>query len=108
MNTTCRFCNAVLDDAGQCPRCGESDPAGGGRQPPVASRVASSQQGADAPRSPSSRRSNLRTGLLVLGGMVVLFAAALIFMLSTRGKRGGRSLAEAPALGYLPADTNAI
>src|SRR5258708_6241584 len=94
MNTTCRYCNAVLDAAGNCPRCGESTSA----TPGVAV----------APPPTRTRPSNLRIGLLILGAMTVLFLAALFFMLDTRGKRGGKSLAEAPALGYLPEDTNVI
>jgi hypothetical protein len=90
MNTTCRYCNAVLDSAGNCPRCGEST-------------------GTSAPNAPKPpKRSNLRLGLLVVGAMTILFGAAVAFMLYTRSLRGGRPLAEAPALGYLPSDTNVI
>ena len=113
MNTTCRYCNAVVTETRpDCPRCGEALQASGGRLPPVDPQQQGTdlqQQGAGTPRSPSPpRRSNLRTGLLVFASMAVLFTAALLFMLNTRGQRGGRSLAEAPALGYLPDDTNLI
>jgi hypothetical protein len=40
--------------------------------------------------------------------MSIVFVGALIFAWQTRGQRGGRSLAESPALGYLPDDTNLI
>ena len=39
---------------------------------------------------------------------MLVFGAAVAFMLHSRSQRGGRPLAEAPALGYLPGDTNTI
>src|SRR5438093_8899597 len=93
MNTTCRFCNSVLDLAGKCPRC-EAIP-----ESPAA-------PAAGAPAT--KKRPNWLLGMLIVGGMTVIFSGALAFMLFTRGQRGGRSLAEEPALGYLPSDTNVI
>ncbi len=43
-----------------------------------------------------------------MAGMFLLAAGAAIFMLDTRSQRGLRPLAEHPALGYLPDDTDAI
>jgi hypothetical protein len=40
--------------------------------------------------------------------MLLLAAGAAVFMLDTRSRRGLRPLAEHPALGYLPDDTDAI
>ncbi|HLZ09360.1 MAG TPA: hypothetical protein VKT80_12270, partial [Chloroflexota bacterium] len=56
----------------------------------------------------SPKCSNMRLGLLVVGGMSVLLVAAVLFMLYTRGQRGGKPLAEAPTLGYLSEDTKLI
>ena len=114
LTTTCPYCNAVVDISESapprvaCPRCGETFPS---------NRSATTQSALPQPVSPASispasspklKRANLKLGLLVGGGMVLLFALALLAILNTRSKRGLESLAEMPTLGYLPADSNVI
>lgn len=114
MFVSCPFCNANMPLSGPvpsshriiCVRCGEQIPlpaVSGLREPALTAALPA------APVTPAvQQRKNRRIGLLVLGGMAVLFCAALFFALQTRGQRGTRSLAESPALGYLPDDTNLI
>jgi len=115
-STTCPFCNAVVDVSDSapprvaCPRCGETFSSSHTEHPALTqpgSPEALASPVASAPGA-SLKRSNRRTGLLVGGGMAVLFATALFLLFNTRSKRGLESLAELPTLGYLPADTNVI
>jgi hypothetical protein len=78
LTTTCPYCNAVVDISETapprvaCPRCGETFPS---------NRSATTQSALPQPVSPASispasspklKRANLKLGLLVGGGMVLL------------------------------------
>ena len=112
--TSCPYCNTELpaDLANSsritCPRCGESfSNKSQALTPPDPPRVGGGWGGSERPARAGVRR-NRRFALIVLAGMVLLAAGAAVFMLKTRSQRGLRPLAEHPALGYLPDDTDAI
>src|SRR5579864_798978 len=109
---SCPYCNATFPRPDvipssrkiDCPRCGEAIPA------PAITESSDLAQITTATSSPPQtvKRTSWRIGLLVLAGMLIIAAGALIFILSTRSKRGLEPLAELPTLGYLPSDTNVI
>jgi len=106
----CPYCNASMPMPDpvpasrkvSCVRCGESFPV----------QVHESATIVDSPNRPAPpapvKRRNRRIGLLVVGVMAVVFVGVLIYAIYSRGQRGTRTLAESPALGYLPDDTNVI
>jgi hypothetical protein len=112
---SCPYCNSQVPavDAPKsgrmpCPRCGESFVVGKSDLPAESQVSTSEGDGRAELLTPATKRRNRGIALLVLAGMLVLAIAATLFMLDTRSKRGLRKLAEHPALGYLPDDTDAI
>ncbi|MFO0968472.1 MAG: hypothetical protein U0793_23190 [Gemmataceae bacterium] len=119
---SCPYCNAVLEgvelaeQSGKvaCPRCGEPLPA-------TSTVAATASPVAAAPTPvfpPKPVAANRRVGLLLLGGMSVVAAAALVFALLTVDQRRSRDPRPLPtptispaasdlaAFAYLPRDTN--
>lgn len=114
--TSCPYCNAVVPMTAEqlavpqrvsCPRCGEAVPIARPAElngfAPAGAVLAPA-----APSSVSRRGGNRLVGFAVLGLMLLLALALTIVLINTRGKRRLVMLAESPALGYLPADTNVI
>lgn len=108
---SCPFCNASMplpEPAPRrmtCVRCGEQFPV---QAPAEAVEINPSPAPLAAAPPAEIKRRNRRVGLIVVAIMAAVFVAALIFVIESRSRRGMRSLAESPALGYLPDDTNVI